>query len=59
MRMTRQRYGQKSVEHLVQKLHFKKNPAQAVDNTPLTQVTKDNVDEFAKNWEKWLPKSTR
>ena len=49
-------YGYKSVEHLINKLHFKKNPAQALDNTPLTAVTKDNVEAFAKNWEKWLPK---
>jgi ribose transport system substrate-binding protein len=49
-------YGYRGVEHLINKLHFKKNPAQAVDSTPLTAVTKANVEEFAKNWEKWLPK---
>ena len=49
-------YGYKSVEHLVNKLHLKKDPASALDNSPLTPVTKDNVDAFAKNWEKWLPK---
>ena len=49
-------YGQRSVSHLVNKVHFKKNPAQIVDNTPLTPVTKENVEAFAKNWEKWLPK---
>jgi len=49
-------YGYHAVEHLVNKLHFKKDPAQAMDNTPLTAVTKDNVETFAKNWEKWLPK---
>ena len=49
-------YGYKSVEHLVNKLHLKKEPASALDNSPLTPVTKDNVDAFAKNWEKWLPK---
>ncbi|MEW6307220.1 MAG: substrate-binding domain-containing protein [Verrucomicrobiota bacterium] len=49
-------YGYKSVEHLINKLHFKKNPANAVDNTPLTVVNKANVEVFAKNWEKWLPK---
>jgi len=27
-----------------------------MDNTPLTLVGKDNVEAFAKNWEKWLPK---
>jgi len=49
-------YGYKSVEHLINKLHFKKNPARVIDDSPLTPVTKDNVEEFAKNWEKWLPK---
>jgi ribose transport system substrate-binding protein len=49
-------YGQRSVTHLVNKVHFKKNPAQIVDNTALTPVTKENVETFAKNWEKWLPK---
>lgn len=49
-------YGHRAVECLVDKLHFKKSPAQVDENTPLTAVTKDNVDAFAKNWEKWLPK---
>jgi ribose transport system substrate-binding protein len=49
-------FGYKGVEHLVNKVHFKKDPASAIDNTPLTAVTKANVDEFGKNWEKWLPK---
>jgi ribose transport system substrate-binding protein len=49
-------YGYKSVEHLVNKLHLKKNPPQVIDNMPLTPVSKDNLEEFAKNWEKWLPK---
>ena len=49
-------YGYKSVDHLVNKLHLKKDPALALDNSPLTPVTRDNVDAFAKNWEKWLPK---
>ncbi|MEY2407339.1 MAG: ribose transport system substrate-binding protein [Verrucomicrobiota bacterium] len=49
-------YGTRSVEHLVNKLHFKTNPAQIVDNTPLTLVSRENVDAFARNWEKWLPK---
>ena len=49
-------YGYKAVEHLINKLHFKKNPANAIDDSPLTPVTIDNVEEFAKNWEKWLPK---
>ncbi len=49
-------YGYRAVEHLVNKLHFKKNPAQVLDSTPLTLVSKDTVEAFAKNWEKWLPK---
>jgi ribose transport system substrate-binding protein len=49
-------YGYHGVEHLINKIHFKKDPPRAIDDTPLTAVTKDNVEEFAKNWEKWLPK---
>lgn len=49
-------YGYKSVEHLVNKVHLKKNPANVIDNSPLTPVSKDNLEDFAKNWEKWLPK---
>jgi len=49
-------YGYRSVEHLINKLHFKKNISNPIDNSPLTPVTKKNVEEFSKNWEKWLPK---
>ena len=49
-------YGYHGVEHLINKIHFKKDPSRVIDDTPLTAVTKDNVEEFAKNWEKWLPK---
>lgn len=49
-------YGYRAVEHLVNKVHFKKDPARVKDDTPLTLVTKDNVETFAKNWEKWLPR---
>ena len=49
-------YGYHVVEHLINKIHFKKDPQRVIDDTPLTAVTKDNVEEFAKNWEKWLPK---
>ncbi len=50
-------YGYKSVEHLINQLHLKKAAPKALDNTPLTLVGKDNVEAFAKNWEKWLPKN--
>lgn len=49
-------WGYRSVEHLVNRIHFKKNPPQVKDMSELVRVTKENVDEFAKNWEKWLPK---
>ena len=49
-------YGHRAVEHLINKLHFKKDPPRVLDSTPLTAVTKENVEAFAKNWEKWLPK---
>jgi len=49
-------YGYRSVEHLIDKVHFKKDPPRTLDDTPLTPVTKENVEAFAKNWEKWLPK---
>ncbi|MHB8520292.1 MAG: substrate-binding domain-containing protein [Limisphaerales bacterium] len=49
-------YGYHGVEHLINKLRFKKDPPRVMDNTPLTPVTKENVEVFAKNWEKWLRK---
>jgi ribose transport system substrate-binding protein len=49
-------YGHRAVEHLINKVHLKKEPARVLDSTPLTAVTRENVEEFAKNWERWLPK---
>ena len=49
-------YGYNAVARLVEKLHLGKNPAAPVENSPLTPVTRENVDAFAKNWEKWLGK---
>jgi ribose transport system substrate-binding protein len=49
-------WGYRSVEHLINKIHLKKNPAVDHDVSPLIPVTKQNADEFAKNWDKWLPK---
>ena len=49
-------WGYRSVEHLINKIHFKKEPPSAKDVSALIPVTRANVDEFAKNWEKWLPK---
>ncbi len=49
-------WGHRSVEHLINKVHLKKNPPSAKDVSELVRVTRENVDEFSKNWEKWLPK---
>ena len=49
-------YGYRAVEILVEKLHAKKSPPAVIENSALTEVTTDNVDAFARNWEKWLPK---
>lgn len=49
-------WGYRSVEHLINKLHLKKDPAAVKDVSPLVPVTKENAEAFAKNWEKWLPK---
>src|SRR5437867_2532420 len=49
-------WGYRSVEHLINKVYLKKDPPAVKDVSPLVPVTKDKADEFAKNWEKWLPK---
>ena len=49
-------WGHKSIEILMEKIINKKEPSPLKVIDPLTPVTKDNVDEFAKNWEKWLGK---
>ena len=49
-------WGHRSVELLIDKIHLKKNPPTAKDVSELVPVTKDNLEAFAKNWEKWLPK---
>ena len=49
-------YGYQSVQRLVEKLHLKQDPPAKIANTELTAVTKENVEAFAKNWEKWLPR---
>jgi hypothetical protein len=41
---------------LYDKVANNKNPPSTFVKGELTPVTKDNVDEYGKNWEKWLPK---
>src|SRR5437762_5643038 len=49
-------WGYRSVEHLIGKIHLRKDPSSVKDVSALIPVTRENVDEFARNWEKWLPK---
>ena len=52
-------WGSKSVEILINKILFNQDPegmdpvTRRIDN-PLTPVTKENVDQFASSWDKWL-----
>jgi ribose transport system substrate-binding protein len=49
-------WGHRTVELLIEKIVDHKDPAAVKEVSALIPVTKDNVDAFAKNWEKWLPK---
>ena len=49
-------WGYKTVETVLNKLSNDKDPENPKVIDPLTPVTKENVDAWAKNWEKWLPK---
>jgi ribose transport system substrate-binding protein len=48
-------WGHRSVELLIEKIVDKRNPPAVKEISALIPVTKDNVDEYAKNWAKWLP----
>jgi ribose transport system substrate-binding protein len=49
-------WGTESVKMLYDKAANHKNPPSSFVKADLIPVTKSNVEEFAKNWEKWLPK---
>jgi ribose transport system substrate-binding protein len=49
-------WGSKSVDVVLNKVIDKKDPPSPRIIDPLTKVTKENVDEYGKNWEKWLGK---
>ena len=49
-------WGHRSVELLIAKIVDHKNPPAVKEVSALVPVTKANVDEFGKNWDKWLPK---
>lgn len=46
-------FGGRCVDVLVDKLVKGKDPSPLIEFAPLDVVTKANVDEYAKNWEKW------
>lgn len=46
-------FGEQCVNLLVDKVKHGKDPAKPIDFAPLDRVTKANVEEYAKNWEKW------
>jgi ribose transport system substrate-binding protein len=48
-------WGYRSVEILTAKLLKGESPPQVHDVAKLDRVTKENVSEYAKNWEKWSP----
>ncbi len=49
-------WGHRTVELLFDKIVLKKDPPAVKEISMLIPVTKENVDAFAKNWDKWLPK---
>lgn len=49
-------WGHKGVEILLEKVVRGNAPPQERTIDPLTPVTRDNVDEFARNWDRWLGK---
>jgi ribose transport system substrate-binding protein len=49
-------WGHRTVEILVDKIVNQKDPPAVKIPNPLKQVTKDNVDQFATYWDKWLKK---
>jgi ribose transport system substrate-binding protein len=48
------KWGYRSVEILVDKILFGKEPPAVRDISELIPVTKENVAEFRKNWDIWL-----
>ncbi|MBI2513409.1 MAG: substrate-binding domain-containing protein [Opitutae bacterium] len=49
-------WGYRSVGLLIDKIVLKKDPPAVKEISALVPVTKDNVDDYAKNWAKWLRK---
>tara|TARA_R110002073_G_scaffold104622_3_gene236368 strand:+ start:82044 stop:83027 length:984 start_codon:yes stop_codon:yes gene_type:complete len=47
-------WGEKSVEMIVDKLHFDRSPSSEMVYAEFDIVTTDNAEEFAENWKLWL-----
>ncbi len=47
-------WGEKSVEMIVDKLHFDRDPASEMVYADFDIVTSENAEEFAKGWKVWL-----
>jgi ribose transport system substrate-binding protein len=47
-------WGEKSVEMIVNKLHFDRSPESELIFADFDLVTPDNVDAFGENWDIWL-----
>lgn len=46
-------FGSQCVDILYDKVTQGKSPEKTVDFAPLDKVTKENVDEYEKNWDRW------
>lgn len=49
-------WGYQTVTMLFDKVHANKSPKNVINNFELSIVTKDNVDEYAGLWDRWLGK---
>jgi ribose transport system substrate-binding protein len=52
-------WGWESVSLLMEKIVNGKSPEKPMVNAPLDRVTKENADEYAKNWDKWLGRAKK
>ena len=46
-------FGSQCVDILVDKVLHGKDPQKVLDFAPLDKVTRENVDEYEKNWDLW------
>lgn len=52
-------WGYETVTMLVNKIHEGKKPEKVINTFKLAVVTKDNVEQYAGTWEKWLRKEKK